>query len=132
MQIVLRKFVHKVSGIISFDCYCYYSDTQQHSTFKLGNAQKRKMHVQLESIHLLNVSLKIKTENFFITIRHVTTEKRAKGIFMLQKVLVDDKKTIFHKCLQNQDFCLQMSQFMTKQTEIIIFRSQNFSDACIQ
>ena len=52
-KIFLRKFIHKVSGIISFDCHCFYSDTQQHSTTcKLGNAQKRNIHVQLEILHL--------------------------------------------------------------------------------
>ena len=53
-KIFLRKFIHKVSGIISFDCHCYYSDTQQHSTCKLGNARKRKMNEQLERLHLLD------------------------------------------------------------------------------
>ena len=47
--------------------------------------------------HLLNVSRKRKTENISIIIRHVTTEKRAKGILCHKQVLVDDKKTIFHK-----------------------------------
>ena len=93
-KICLRKLMHKVSDIISFDCPCYFLDTQQHSTCKLGNAQKRKMHVQLESLHmqkflshdhLLYVSLKRKSENISIIIWHVTTEKGAKGIFMLQK-----------------------------------------------
>ena len=105
-KIVLQKFIHKVSGCISFDCHCYYSDTQQHSMCKLGNAQKRKMHVQLERLHLqdfyhinqlLNASLKRKTEHIFIIMRHVTTEKRAKGILCYKTLLIGDKKTIFHK-----------------------------------
>ena len=83
--------------------------------------------------HLLNVSFKRKTENISILIRHVTTEKRAKSILCYKKVLVDDKNTIFHKkCLQIKDFCWQMSQFMTKRTEIIICRSPIISDACMQ
>ena len=47
--------------------------------------------------HLLNVSLKRKTENISILIRHVTTEKRTKRILCYKNMLVDDKKTIFHK-----------------------------------
>ena len=46
---------------------------------------------------------------------------------MLQKVLVD-KKSIFHK---NPRFLIANVAVHDK-TEIIIFRSPNFSDACIQ
>ena len=46
------KYIHKVSGSISFDWHRYFSDTQQHSACKLGNAQKLKMHVQLERLQL--------------------------------------------------------------------------------
>ena len=38
-----------------------------------------------------------KTENISILILHVTTAKRAKRILSYKKVLVDDKKTTFHK-----------------------------------
>ena len=141
-KIFLRKFIHTVSGIMSFDCHCYYSDTQQHSTCKLGNAQKRKMHVQLERLHLQEflshksfaqcITLKKNRKHF----HHYTTydyRKEVQKAFYATKGVVWRQENHFsQKCLQIQDFCWQMSQFMTKQTETIIFRSPNFSDACIQ
>ena len=77
----------EVTDILSFDRHNNYSGTQQNFTCKVGSAQKRKTHVELERLHLqyffhtnhlLNVSLKRKTDNIFIIIRRImTTDKRA-------------------------------------------------------
>ena len=113
-KIFLRKIIHKVSDIISFDYHYCYSDTQQHSMCKFGNAQKRKMHVQLERFHLqcFQISwsmfhLKKTPENFSIIMRHVTTEKGAKCILCYKTVLIDDKKkSFFTKMFTNPRFLL--------------------------
>ena len=47
-KILLRKLIHEVTSSITFD----YSDSQQNSMCKLGSAQKRKMHMELERLHL--------------------------------------------------------------------------------
>ena len=61
---------------------------------QIGKCSNTIMHVQLERLHLQDILshksfaqcfIKKKTENVSILIRHVTTEKRAKHIFMLQK-----------------------------------------------
>ena len=51
-EIFLRTFMHEVINIITFDCHDNYSGTQQNSTCKAGSAQKGKMHVELEILHL--------------------------------------------------------------------------------
>ena len=51
-KLLLRKLMHEVTSIITFDCRDNYSDTQQNSMCKVGSAQKRKMHVELEGLHL--------------------------------------------------------------------------------
>ena len=53
-KIFLRKFIHEVTSILTFDCRDNYSDIQQNSMTEAGSAQKRKMHVELAN-HLLNV-----------------------------------------------------------------------------
>ena len=51
-KILLRKFILEVTSIITFDFRDNYSDIQQNSTCKAGSAQKRKMHMELVSLHL--------------------------------------------------------------------------------
>ena len=141
-KIVLRKFIHKASGIISFDCHCYYSDNQQHSTCKLENAQKRKMHLQLERLHLQNILshksfaqcfIKKKNRKHFHSYTACDYRKESKTHFYATKrCWLTTRKPFSQNCLQIQDFCWQMSQLMTKQTENIICRSPNISDACMQ
>ena len=83
-KIGLRKFIHEVTSITTFDCRDNYSGTQQNNTCKVGSAQNRKMHVELERLHLqqcfhknhlLNVSFKRQTDNISTIIRHMTTDK---------------------------------------------------------
>ena len=77
--------------LIAFVIFQILSNTQR----AIGKCSKKKKARPCSSkdyiyrnfyhtIQLLNVSLKRKTENISIIMRHVTTEKRAKGIFMLQ------------------------------------------------
>ena len=51
-KIFLQKFIHEVTSIIFFDYCDNYSDIQQNSTCKAGNAQKQQMHVELARLHL--------------------------------------------------------------------------------
>ena len=83
--------------------------------------------------HQLTVSLKRKTDNISIIIRHMATEKRARAIVMLQPGAGRRQVTHFsRKCLQIPVSHWQMPQFTTKQTELIIFRSPVISNADIQ
>ena len=91
-KISLRKFIHEITSIIPFDCRDNSSDIQQNSTCKAGSAEKRKMHVELARLHLqqffyltthlLNASLKRKTDNISIILRRIL-QQRAVG--MLQQ-----------------------------------------------
>ena len=49
----MKIYIHEVASIIVFEFHDNYSDIQQNSTCNAGNAQKRKMHVELERLHLL-------------------------------------------------------------------------------
>ena len=51
-KLFLRKFLHEVTSIITFNCRDNYSDIQQNSMCKAGSAQKRKLHVELARLHL--------------------------------------------------------------------------------
>ena len=72
-----------------------YSGIQENSTCNLESAQKSKMHVGLARLHLqhffyltthlLNASLKRKTDIISIIIRRITTAERARAIDMLQQ-----------------------------------------------
>ena len=84
-KIFLRKFIHGATSIITFDCRDNYSDIQQNSTCKAGNAQKRKMHVELARLLLqqflfrksfAECSLKRKTNN---SLQHRTACEDRKG-----------------------------------------------------
>ena len=124
-KIFLRKFKHKVSGsLIAIITFQILSNIPRANLEMLKNEIcslkdyfcRNFYHTK----HLLNVSLKWKTENISIFIWHVTTEKRAKGISMLQNGVVWLQENDFsQECLQIQDFCWQMSQFMTKQTSTV-------------
>ena len=141
-KILLWKFIHEVTSIITFDCCDNYSDTQQSSMCKVGSSQKRKMHVELEGLHLqqcfhkhhlLNVSLKRKTDNISIIIRRMTTEKRARAVGIpRQGAGIRQVSHFFPRMLQIPVSYRQMSQFTTNQTELLIFRSPVISDASIQ
>ena len=51
-KIFLRKFIHEITSIITFDCRDNYSDILQNTTCNMGSAQKRKLHVELARLHL--------------------------------------------------------------------------------
>ena len=55
-KIFLRKFIPEATSIITFDCRDNYSDIQQNSSCKAGSAEKRKMRVELERLHLQQLS----------------------------------------------------------------------------
>ena len=69
-KIFLWKFLHEVRSILTFDCLDNYSDIQQNSTCKAGSPQKCSWSSRdcicsyfYFTNHLLNVSLKRKTNN---------------------------------------------------------------------
>ena len=41
-KVLLRKFIHEVTGIITFDCRDNYSDTQHKSMCKVKSTQETK------------------------------------------------------------------------------------------
>ena len=94
-KLFLRTFIHKVSDIIFHDCQVYYSDTEAILQVQIGKCSKtknarasRKITSAGNFITQIICSmchLKEKQKKNSIIIRHVTTEKRPKGIFMLQK-----------------------------------------------
>ena len=102
-KLFIGKFIHKISGIISFDCHCSYADTQQHSTRKLGNVQKRKLHVQqnrrisagifITPIICSMFHLKEKQKTFPSLYGMWLQKREQKEFLCYKKVLVDDKKT---------------------------------------
>ena len=115
---------------------------QPNSTCKAGSAQKHKMHVVLERLHLqqflshkslLKVPLKRKTDNISIIIWHMTTDKKARAVGIISNVVVVRQVCQFsQEYLQIPVSCWQMSQFMTNHTELVIFRSPGILDASIQ
>ena len=115
-KIFLRKFIHKASGIISFDCHCYYSDNQQHSTCKLENAQKRKMHMQLERLHLQDILshksfaqcfTKKKNRKHFHSYTACDYRKESKTrVYATKNCWLTTRKPFFTKMFKNQRFLL--------------------------
>ena len=85
-KIFLRSFIHEVTRIITYDCRNNYSDIRQNSTCKSESAQKNaKCTWSSRDIicsnfyftnHLLNVSLKRKTNNI---LHHHTAYDNRKG-----------------------------------------------------
>ena len=83
--------------------------------------------------HLLNVSLKRKTDNISIIIRRMTTEKRARAVGTpRQDAGKRQESHFFREYLQIPVSYRQMSQFTTNQIELIIFKSPVISDTGIQ
>ena len=88
IKICVRKFIHILTNITTFDCRDNYSDTQQSTTCKIGECSKTKKSMWstrdcicsnfCHKNHLLNVSLKRKTD-ISIIIRRITTEKKRKS-----------------------------------------------------
>ena len=76
--------------------------------------------------HLLNVSLKRKTNNISIIIRRMTTEKRARAVGILRQGAGIRQVSIFSENVTNPGL------LPTNQTELLIFRSPVISDAGIQ
>ena len=122
-----------------YDCY---SDTQNNFNRKKELAQKRKLQIEFEIIfqtnHSLDVSLKRKADGIsIIIIQRMTTKKTVRAILCYNKVLVDDKWSIFTRKVL--DFSWQISQFFTNLIALIIFctekkiifSSQAISDAGI-
>ena len=135
-KILLRNSIHEVTNIITYDCRDNYSGIKQSRC-----AQKRKIYVELERLHLqrflshiyhllnvslktktdnmsitircttTDVSLKTKTDNMSITIRCTTTEERVRGVdVLLQGAGIRQVSHFFRECLQIPISCWQMSQ----------------------
>ena len=86
-KIVLRKFIHEVTSIITFDSRDNYLDIHQNSACKAGSAQKRKMHVELARLHLQQFlfHLKEKQATFCTIIRRMTTENGERAVGILRQ-----------------------------------------------
>ena len=78
--------MHEVTRIVAFEFSDNYSGIQQNSTCNVESALKRKMHVDLDRLylqyffhtnHLLNVSLKRKTDNISTLVRHMIAAEAA-------------------------------------------------------
>ena len=89
-KIFLRKFIHEVTSIITFDCRDNYSDIQENSMCKAGSAQKRKIYVELARLHLQQCLFhksfaECFTSSFCIIIWRMTTEKAARAVGILRQ-----------------------------------------------
>ena len=60
-----------ITNILTFDRHNNFSDTQQIFTSKMGSTQKRKIHVELEVLHL----------QFFFFFSHKTFAKEKQTTF---------------------------------------------------
>ena len=115
---------------------------QPNSTCKAGSAQKHKMHVVLERLHLQQF---LSHKSF----AECSTEKKNRQHFhhhMAYDYRRESKSRWYDKqgggiqqvCQFSQEYlqipvsCWQMSQFMTNHTELVIFRSPGILDAGIQ
>ena len=80
---------------------------------QIGNAQKRKMHVQLERLHLQDILItQIICSMFHFLYGIWLQKKRANRIFMLQKEFGWRQENHFsQKCLQIKDFCWQVAVY---------------------
>ena len=128
---------------IKFNGGYNYSGTQKNSTCEAGSAQNRKMRVQLERLHLkecfltnhlLNVSLKRKTDNISIILRRMTTEKRARIVrwYATTRCWYTPSKSFFpenvYKSHTPADKCRSFRQTKLSSS----FSSRKAFDACIQ
>ena len=108
-KIFLWKFIHEVKSIITFEFSDNYSGIQQSSMCKVESAQNAKCTWSSRdcicsnfylTTHLLNASLKRKTDNISIIQRRITTTERARGIGMLlQYVSITLPVCIGHRSL---------------------------------
>ena len=76
--------------------------------------------------HLLNVSLKRKTNNMCFIVRRMTPEKRARAVDILRQGAGIRQESRFPKMFTNPVSCWQMSQFTINQTETSFSGRQTF------
>ena len=80
--ISVRKFIHGVASIITFDCRDDYSDIQRNPTRKVGSAKKTKnalgaREIAFAAVFVTQIICRRNTDDIPIIMRRMSTEKRA-------------------------------------------------------
>ena len=96
-KLFLRKFIHEITSIITFNCRDNYSDIQQNSTCKVGRAKKKTTKnvrgareivfaaIFVSQIICCMFYLKEKQTTFCIIIRRMTTVKGSRAVGIIRQ-----------------------------------------------